>query len=381
MSAFEASDSDDDDMACIGLVLPFLLHLISFRFFHITNISNPNILFFSFMFDTAHHKDIETFSFSSITSSSSDTTTAATMHEDFHVDLTMIKGEPGHVQSGQYLWPAARFAVDWMASHAQALLLLQSDDSLLETSLPNNAVKSSSSSQGAPPLLSIVELGAGCGLTGLGVCQICPQRVHSVVLTDRDYGSLQLLDENATRLLNRRGADTWASCKEASSSPTTPTPTVFSTEKLDWGAPIPATLRNRCLSMQSVPVAVDVDVQLQGKLRHVQLLLVGSDLLYCRDVVQPLLQTIFALLCIHRGDKDVDKGNDHKTEKQIFACPLTAVGSKSGSIFVLTSSFDVGLDVNEEVALQLALLHLEMEEVNPLNVSEGQCRVQYFRLA
>ena len=80
----------------------------------------------AFMFDTAKKKDVESFEF----------------YEEglgtFQVDLKMIKGDPGHQQSGQYLWPASE-------TNGRYILANQVDLGLKD------------------PRLAVVELGAGWG--------------------------------------------------------------------------------------------------------------------------------------------------------------------------------------------------------------------------
>eukprot|EP01036_Dinobryon_divergens_P045029 gene45029-60118_t len=69
----------------------------------------------------------------------------------------MIDSEPGHIQSGQYLWPAAQSLSQYLIDN---WLALESD--------------------------VIIELGAGCGLTGL-VASKLSNNAH-IILTDYDYG-------------------------------------------------------------------------------------------------------------------------------------------------------------------------------------------------
>jgi predicted nicotinamide N-methyase len=157
--------------------------------------------------------------------------------------LRLIKGDPGHVQSGQYLWPAAQYAAKW--------LLLQ-----------------------GPSPRVVVELGAGCGLAGLATAQL--ESVKTVVLTDYDYGSLELLAENA--------ADVLAQPYAAAGNKT------VIVEQLKWGG------RGGGASAAvgqaiALPVALVKAATASGKL-----LILGTDLIYSRDVVAPLLQTATALL-------------------------------------------------------------------------------------
>lgn len=74
-----------------------------------------------FMFDRSHSRSKQSFSFAN----------------DITINLTSIGNDPGHVQSGQYLWPAAEFACTHIIQLWEQL-----------------------NSQ------YILELGSGCGLTG-----------------------------------------------------------------------------------------------------------------------------------------------------------------------------------------------------------------------
>eukprot|EP00596_Hydrurales_sp_CCMP1899_P011206 CAMPEP_0119040774 /NCGR_PEP_ID=MMETSP1177-20130426/10794_1 /TAXON_ID=2985 /ORGANISM="Ochromonas sp, Strain CCMP1899" /LENGTH=138 /DNA_ID=CAMNT_0007006137 /DNA_START=195 /DNA_END=608 /DNA_ORIENTATION=- len=111
-----------------------------------------------FMFDAQHARHIKTVCFGDIT-----------------LLLKLIGEDPGHVQSGQYLWPAA-------AAMGQYLV-----DNWVTLQSP-----------------SILELGAGVGLAGLVASKL--KGTKKVVLTDYDHGSLQLLNENTE--LNKSGTDT-----------------------------------------------------------------------------------------------------------------------------------------------------------------------------
>ena len=270
-----------------------------------------------FMFDTAHAKDISTFRFERTTG------------EDITVELSMIKGEPGHVQSGQYLWPAARASVQWLIDHEKEL-------DLARDSTSTNKTES----------ISIVELGAGCGLTSLGACQLCPQRVRSVALTDHDYGSVQLLERNAEALYEREllfgSSFVRPSREETILQKEERSARTFHVEKLEWGQikAISAELRDRIVSADRV-------------------LLLGSDLLYSVDVVVPLLTTAAYMLC--------------------EASTSIAGSALHPAIFILTSSFDVGEDINEAVSAGARDLQLEISEMQHLDLSVSQCRVQYIR--
>lgn len=85
---------------------------------------------------------------------------------EIHLTMTLIGEDPGHRQSGHYLWPAAQF---------------------LATYLAKNWNKYSST--------LVVELGSGIGLCGI-VSSHLGDRSQLVVLTDYDHGCLELLNIN-----------------------------------------------------------------------------------------------------------------------------------------------------------------------------------------
>lgn len=83
------------------------------------------------------------------------------------IQLRCIDGEPGHVQSGQYIWPAAEALSRYLCENWDAL---QSS--------------------------CVVELGAGCGMAGITAAKLGGEGT-SVVFTDHDLGAVRLLEENA----------------------------------------------------------------------------------------------------------------------------------------------------------------------------------------
>lgn len=240
-----------------------------------------------FMFDSSHARICMTFDIGT----------------QYMVKLRMIKGDPGHVQSGQYLWPAAHFAAKWLVAR-------QHEDWL------NSTVNES---------IQVIELGAGCGLAGLALAQL--PAVSKVILTDYDYGSLQLLEANVIE------AKSLESAREKS----------FLVASLKWGSSLPAELHTSLDSAHPV-------------------LVVGTDLIYSRDVIRPLFQTAVLLLKYYNRD-------DHFP----------------GSVarFVLFSSFDIS-DYDSELAAVCADVGLSVVQLESLMVCKGasdsRSRVQLFTL-
>ena len=243
-----------------------------------------------FMFDSCHAR----------------TTTDFAIGGEVCVRLRMIKGDPGHVQSGQYLWPAAQFAAKWLYGHQNEWL-------------PRPSV--------------VVELGAGCGLTGLAAWHL--PSVCSVVLTDYDYGSLQLLEENATAA---RSEQEGGGAGE----------TALTVERLEWGTPVTA-------AFFPPPVA---------SLGPRHLRIVGTDLLYAKDVVAPLLATVSALF----------------TSFSAFPSPPPSPAPSPAPSFLLFSSFDIA-SYDEEINRVCAALGLKQRELAPLDAVAQTSRIIVFTAA
>ena len=83
------------------------------------------------------------------------------LHNNINISIRTIGDKPGHVQSGQYLWPASIDASNYIIDNWD---LIKTD--------------------------KVLELGAGCGLTGLVISKL--PHVTSVVFTDYDNGTLSL---------------------------------------------------------------------------------------------------------------------------------------------------------------------------------------------
>ena len=215
------------------------------------------------MFDDAHSKCTKTVKVNGAKSSS--------FH--FDVKIKMIGEDPGHVQSGQYLWPAARF----LSNHICDVWADLGSDRILE-------------------------LGAGCGLVGLTAARLPNTKI--VVFTDYDPGSCKLLQDNIE--LNNSSF----SC---------------TVDDLTWGDDDKA----KAL------------VQKHGGNFH---LVVGSDLIYSKDVIEPLLSTVSIVLSVE-------------------------------GVFVLASSFDVGNESTSHLYSIARKVGLTVTDITPL--SENSCKLQY----
>lgn len=160
-----------------------------------------------FMFDSEHEKTFIEFVF----------------RLGHTVRIKTIGENPGHKQSGQYVWPAAKAIADYIIDHK--------GEGIFSTAKV------------------IVELGAGCGIGGIVASQ-CLQTCESVVLTDYDPGALSLVTDNI--YLNGVAEK----CRVSF---------------LEWG---------------------NLDGEEMIALRGLVDLIIGADLIYSKDVVRPLLQTV-----------------------------------------------------------------------------------------
>jgi predicted nicotinamide N-methyase len=170
-----------------------------------------------FMFDSMHEKFVKDITIPSLSG-------------DIPLSLTLIGEDPGHRQSGHYLWPAAQFLASYLAQNWNSC---------------NSSV--------------VIELGSGIGLCGI-LSSHLGDRTQQVVLTDYDPGCLELLK------INIETNHCQDNCR---------------TQFLQWGG--------------------DIQEVLLGSHVGNDILVIGSDLLYCKEVVEPLFRTISQLLRHQKG--------------------------------------------------------------------------------
>ena len=201
-----------------------------------------------FMFDSLHSKTWKVFE----------------LPKQIQIKIQHIDDNPGHVQSGLYLWPAAEYACHYLASVW--------------------------GNQFMPK--SIIEFGAGCGLASIYASKL--GGLQLAILTDYDRGCIDLLNNNvnANSLVGDEKETVGDSNSISSSS------CKLFCEVFKWGSDVTPLLQ--LLEQEGDMVAFDM--------------ILGTDLLYCVDVVNPLLRSVSELL---------------------------QLGNKK-SVFVLVSSFDIG---------------------------------------
>lgn len=174
------------------------------------------------------------------------------------VCLHVADEEPGNIQSGQYLWPAANLLAEFIVRNQESI-----------------AVD------------SIVELGCGCGLAGLTALQVWKESLQYLVMTDRDPNVLARsrdnLETTVQRLIENANTD-----EELNSLINSVASIPVDFETLEWGDENAGAgiLRNGLLDHTGSGTA------------H---LLLGSDLIYCQKVVEPLLRTAKQLMDPRRG--------------------------------------------------------------------------------
>uniref|UniRef100_M4B4Y3 Methyltransferase small domain-containing protein n=1 Tax=Hyaloperonospora arabidopsidis (strain Emoy2) TaxID=559515 RepID=M4B4Y3_HYAAE len=203
--------------------------------------------------------------------------------DDVSVLLTYTKDEPGALQSGHYVWPAAPALCQYLVTHQEII------------------------SKGA----KVVELGAGCGLTGLAVAQLQPDAI--VTFTDHDPGVLKVIEHNV-RQQERRQA------------------TCF-TQSLRWGPD----------GVKEIEALEQVqNGQVTGDNARGTQLIVASDVIYAQEVVVLLFWTVDRLLSIDgvflmcssfRYDDETENEIDTQSlkwglERKIIECLLDEGGTR-----------------------------------------------------
>eukprot|EP00592_Proboscia_alata_P001190 CAMPEP_0194370044 /NCGR_PEP_ID=MMETSP0174-20130528/18392_1 /TAXON_ID=216777 /ORGANISM="Proboscia alata, Strain PI-D3" /LENGTH=312 /DNA_ID=CAMNT_0039147327 /DNA_START=15 /DNA_END=953 /DNA_ORIENTATION=- len=206
-----------------------------------------------FMFDSENDTLMRSFSFSPNTMSGEESGMT------INVQVQSIDDDPGAVQSGHYLWPAAPV----LAQHLVDMFGCSSAKEDAERSLVKESVH------------NVLELGAGCGLASLVAMQIFPD-LRQVILTDHDPGTLSLSEENYDATCER--------LEETDAEIAAKLP-LLSFERLGWGEKDDIA---DILSLITYPDDKSESCNGKGGFD----LVLGSDLIYCEDVVSPLIFTV-----------------------------------------------------------------------------------------
>lgn len=166
--------------------------------------------------------------------------------------IRCIDQEPGAVQSGHYVWPAASYLVDFCVANCEDW-----------------------------PIASLIELGAGCALTSLALLQLWQRYLQCVIVTDHDPGTLARARDNyETTLAAIVNSSLTEDELNSAINDIASIPVCF--EPLEWG--------NANTDIAGLLVVHTNELLPQCDL------VIGSDVIYSHDVVLPLFQSAASLL-------------------------------------------------------------------------------------
>jgi len=187
------------------------------------------------------------------------------------------------MQSGHYLWPAARTLAEFLVNKVQP---------------QSNSID----------IQSVVELGAGCALASLTALQLWQDTLQCVVVTDHDSGTLVRACDNLETTLqhivdsvDEDKSDVDDDALNAAINSIASIPVDF--EALEWGDAEAAMKVQDAIQEHTSAVAVSRDdvppsmLSSSKSLNSIAVdLVLGSDLISGADVVEPLLQTAAQLM-------------------------------------------------------------------------------------
>jgi len=149
------------------------------------------------------------------------------------------------------------------------------------------------------PPRNCLELGAGCALLSLTALQLWHDSLQCVVVTDHDPGALERAKDNRETTLedlleSTETEEEQLDCINGLAS----IPILF--ETLEWGSEDTAQCIARAAAEHTSPLSLqnhDQEHEKKGNPNHDTErnffdLLLGSDLIYCHDVVEPLFRTV-----------------------------------------------------------------------------------------
>lgn len=288
--------------------------------------------------------------------------------DTIRIELSSIDDIPGALQSGHYLWPAASGLAQYLVNAilGNHNIAAGVKESRLELLLPLL--------DGKDPL-AVIELGAGCGLVGLAVLQALTvlgrragagttttgqRMIRCVAFTDHDPGTLARARDNYHATLDRLKGLESSGCTSDENNVVDITSSV-----------VTAAHHSLVEDIQSVPalfelLSWDSATEIANLIRHTEIpefsstdgeqcnggydLILGSDLIYCADVVRPLLRTAAALM----------DGRPH-------------------AVFVLAQSFEYDVDTEEEIDRVCRWLGLKRTVVmNSLGLENDGIQIQTF---
>jgi predicted nicotinamide N-methyase len=224
------------------------------------------------------------------------------------VALHVADDIPGAVQSGHYLWPAAVLLSKY---------LIRAYSARKKPPVSLSPPRRVPNPPAFPVVRTVLELGAGCGLASLTALQLWQDTLQCLCLTDHDRGTLVRARDNletTVQLLvvetNDDDDDDDDERLNAAINSIASIPVLF--EMLEWGdrhradtllqSVIPERLPACLLISDSEhasrpPLESDnrVDATCTTSPVHMDVVL-GSDLIYCTDVVKPLFGTAAHLM-------------------------------------------------------------------------------------
>jgi predicted nicotinamide N-methyase len=219
------------------------------------------------------------------------------------VSLHVVDDAPGSLQSGHYLWPGATLLTEHLVHNYSS-----SHHHEEATKTTTKVVR------------SCVELGAGSALCSLAACQIFRDTLQCCVVTDHDPGCLvRARDNHETTLQTVLDAISEEEDLNQAINDLASIPILF--ESLEWGdlesaqRIVDVCLEEHCTAEPNPPTHFD--------------LILGSDLIYSCDVVEPLFQTAALFMTRNRKNNDRD--------------------SLTSGRFILSQSFAYDTEIEEEI--------------------------------
>lgn len=244
------------------------------------NESDDDFTSMGFMFEGAEPTKEQIFEFHIAQCCQDEKTDIKTItSEPYRAVVESVDDIPGAVQSGHYLWPAANALAQYLV------------DNYGRRDSVDFSIKSH----------KVIELGAGCGLAGLIALQVFD--IGCLVFTDHDPGTVQRAKDNYERTLKAVRAKY---THELSNN--------VHFETLHWGEDE----ADLGIIRQLLRVARNADNEKEISDDRFDII-IGSDLVYCTDVVRPLLVSVDHLLCSKGGMFLLAQSFpfDDKTEKEL----------------------------------------------------------------
>jgi Lysine methyltransferase len=276
-----------------------------------------------FMFEGSQPSRMEYFTWKLPTSISSATTQQSTAASKapppppstIQVALSIADDNPGAVQSGHYLWPAAKLLADYLVQQHSSSWGSRSSNSSSSSSLFHH--------YSAP--CSILELGAGCALVSLTALQLWQDSLQCVVVSDHDPGTLERARNNYESTLQKLMdasndvEQEWMDTINNIGS----IPVVF--ESLAWSC------RYDDDDEDAARIRVLLEEHTNAKEDSAADVILGSDLIYDIHVVEPLLTTAARFLS--------KKKRQPSTAAASSTTSSCSGGVGGGACFLLSQSF------------------------------------------